>query len=180
MAGSRVAERFALRQREKRIRALRYAARLLLISVIVLVCTVVPTLLHWWDTVVPAAIGTAIVALLLFGILVSLPLEFVFCYIWLYFDGEPNRIPHPGPRFGRALYRESARLDEWAREAGLPPLTDFESPDVTETGEPPRCRPSISCWRAWNPVPISSANCGNYSRCCASRASRAPASTSCS
>jgi hypothetical protein len=131
-----VAERFGLRHRSKVLNALVRSGWLLLFGILVLVFTVVPTLLLWWDSAVPAAIGTAIVALIVFTLIVMLPLEFI-PYLGLYFDRPLEGVPFPGFRFGCALYRQSGRLDAQARAAGLPPLSDFESPDVLDTGQPP-------------------------------------------
>jgi hypothetical protein len=136
MFSRNVSRRFALRHRQKVIGAIRYSGWLLLFTGLVLASTVVPTFLHWWDTVVPAAIGIAIVALVLFSILMMLPLEFI-AYVELYFDQHLDALPFPGFGSGRKLYRESGRLDALARDAGLPPLSDFESPDVLDTREPP-------------------------------------------
>lgn len=130
------AERFALRHRRKVLSGLRYCGWLLLIGVLLLACTAGPLYLLWWETAVPAAIASAIVALLLFAIVTMMPLE-LFAYIAVYFDRELPRLPFPGFGYGRALYRESGRLDAMAREAGLPPLSDFESPDVVDTHKPP-------------------------------------------
>jgi hypothetical protein len=109
---------------------------MLLAGALVFVCTVAPTWLLWWNTVVPAAIGTAILALILFGVVVRLPFESV-AYVVLYFERELAGVPYPGLRFGRLLYRQSGRLDAMARRAGFAPLSEFESPDVLETGQPP-------------------------------------------
>jgi hypothetical protein len=136
MFSSTVARGFALRHRQKVLEAIRHSVRLLLFAGLVLASTVVPTFLLWWDTVMPAAIGIAIVALVLFSILMMLPLEFI-AYVDLYFDQRLDGLPHFGLRSGRRLYRESGRLDGLAREAGLPPLSDFESPDVLDTREAP-------------------------------------------
>jgi len=114
----------------------RYSGWLLLFGVLVLVCTVGPTLLLWWDTVVPAAIGTAIFAVMMFSVITMLPLELI-PYVGLYFDRRLDDLPFPEFRFGRELYRESGHLDTMARDAGLPPLSEFESPDVLDTREAP-------------------------------------------
>jgi hypothetical protein len=118
------------------MRAIRHAGWLLLFSVLVLASTVVPTFLLWWDTVVPAGIGIAIVALVLFSVFTMLPLEFI-AYVQLYFDKRVDDLPFLGLRSGRRLYQESGRLDAMARDAGLPPLSNFESPDVLDTQAPP-------------------------------------------
>lgn len=131
-----IARRFALRHRQKVLEAIRYSSWLLLFAGLVLASAVVPTFLLWWDTVVPAGIGIAIVALVLFGVLTMLPLELI-AYVDLYFDQQLDGLPYLGLRSGRRLYRASGRLDAMARDAGLRPLSDFESPDVLDTREPP-------------------------------------------
>lgn len=108
----------------------------MLFGVLVLASTVVPTFLLWWDTVVPAGIGIAICALVLVTLLTMLPLELI-AYVEVYFDQRLEALPYLGLGCGRRLYRESGRLDALARDAGLPPLSDFESPDVLDTREPP-------------------------------------------
>jgi hypothetical protein len=65
-----------------------------------------------------------------------LPLELI-AYVDLYFDQSLDGLPYLGLRCGRRLYRESGRLDALACDAGLPPLSDFESPDVLDTREAP-------------------------------------------
>ena len=135
IAESRVAEPFARRRREKFSRSLRFAGGALIVCVLIFCATVLPVLMQWWDNAFPAAIGSAFVALLLVSAVVMLPLDFI-TFIWPYFECDPDRIPHPGARFGRALYRESGQLDDWAREAGLALLSDFDSPDVTDSGKP--------------------------------------------
>ena len=116
--------------------SLRYSGWLLLISGLLLACTVGPLYLGWWDTALPTAIGSAIAALLLFAVVVNTPLE-LLAGVRLYFDRDHYQLPHPAFGFGRALYRESGRLDAMAREAGLTPLSDFESPDPLDTREVP-------------------------------------------
>lgn len=132
----KVAAPYAQRHRRKVIGALRHCGWLTLVAVLVLACTVAPTLLLWWDTGVPAAIGSAIFAVLMFSVVVFLPLELI-AYVELHFDRLLEGVPFPGFRFGRTLYRESGRLDAMAREAALPPLSAFESHDVMDTGQPP-------------------------------------------
>lgn len=131
-----VAPRFARRRRQRLWATLRYTVWLLLAGALVFVGTVGPTWLLWWETVIPAAIGTAIFALILFGVVVRLPFE-SYAYVTPFFERDLTSVPFPGIRFGRRLYRESARLDALAREAGVPPLSDFESADVLDTGQPP-------------------------------------------
>lgn len=75
-------------------------------------------------------------AIVVFGVAIMLPLELI-AYVDLHFDRIIDDVPFPGLRFGRRLYRDADRLDALAREAGLPPLSRFESHDVIETGEPP-------------------------------------------
>ena len=132
--------RFALRRRQKLMASLRYSGWLLLISGLLLACTVGPLYLGWWDAALPAAIGSAIAALLVFAVVVNTPLEAI-AYVGLYFDRERDKLPYPAFGFGRALYRESGRLDAMAREAGLTPLSDFESPDPLDTHELPVWHP---------------------------------------
>lgn len=136
MSYDRTAHPFALRHRRKIMEAIGFSGKLLLFGVFVLACTVGPTLLLGWDTMLPAAIGIAFFALLLFSVVLMLPLELI-AYVGPYFDRPMPDLPFPGFRFGRGLYRESARLDSMARNAGLPPLSDFESPDVLDSREPP-------------------------------------------
>jgi hypothetical protein len=128
--------RFALRYRQKLMAALRYSGWLLLISGLLLACTVAPLYLGWWDAALPAAIGSAIAALLVFAVIVNTPLE-VLAFVSLYFDRDHYTLPHPKLGFGRAFYRESGQLDAMALEAGLTPLSEFESPDPLETHELP-------------------------------------------
>jgi hypothetical protein len=61
--------RFALRRREKLRSSLRYAG--------------------WWDAALPAAIGSAIAALILVAVMVNTPLE-AFAYVALYLDRTPR------------------------------------------------------------------------------------------
>lgn len=140
MSSGKVAGRFALRRRQKFMASLRYSGWLVLISGLLLACTVGPLYLGWWDTALPAAFGSAIAALLLFAVIVNTPLE-AFVYVGLYLDRDPYSLPRPPSGFGRALYHESARLDAIAREAGLPPLSEFESPDPLDTHELPVWHP---------------------------------------
>lgn len=136
MAQDHVAEPFARRRRESVRDARRYYAGMLVLGLVILAATVAPTVWGWWQTAVPAAIGTAIFIFVLITIVGSLPMH-SRAYVWPYFDCDPGRIPHPGERFGRALFRFSGVLDGWAREAGLSPITDFESPDVMSLGKMP-------------------------------------------
>jgi hypothetical protein len=136
MRTRKVVGRFALRHRGKLISTIRYCGWLLLIGLLVLGCTVGPTFYFGWRTMVPAAIGAAICAVLLFSMVVLLPLEFI-AYVAVKFDQTIEGLPFPGIGSGRGLYRESGRLDAMAREAGLPLLSDFESPDVLYTGGAP-------------------------------------------
>jgi hypothetical protein len=131
-----VAVRFATRRRRRLWATLRYTGWLLLAGLLILVCTVGPMWLLWWNTAVPAAIGTAIFALILFAVVMRLPFE-AFAYVSLVFERDLTSVPFPGFRFGRGLYRESGRLDALADAAGLPLLSSFESPDVLDTGQPP-------------------------------------------
>ena len=129
---------FAASRRRKLLSSLRHSAMLLAIGALLLAETVLPLHLGWWDSALPAAVGTAIAVLLAFAVVVNTPLEAV-AYVNLYVDLYPYHGPRPQPRgFNRALYRESGRLDAIARVAGLIPLSDFESPDPLETREAPR------------------------------------------
>jgi hypothetical protein len=124
------------RRRENLRSSLRHAGWLVLISVLLLACTVGPHYLGWWDTALPAAIGSAIAALILFAVIVNTPLEAI-AYVAVYIDRDPYSLPLPPRGFGRALYRESGRLDAMASEAGLTPLSEFESADPLATHELP-------------------------------------------
>jgi hypothetical protein len=73
---------------------------------------------------------------LLFAVIVNTPLEAI-AYVALYLDRDPYSLPLPPRGFGRALYRESRRLDAMAREAGLTPLSEFESADPLDTHQLP-------------------------------------------
>jgi len=127
---------FVQRRRRNLWSSLRYSGLLLLIAGLLLACTVAPMLRGWWDTAIPAALGSAIAALLVFAVAVNAPLEAV-AYVTLYFDRDPYAMPRSPRGFGRALYRESGRLDAIARAAGLTPLSEFESADPLETREAP-------------------------------------------
>ena len=131
-----VSGRFAQRHRQKWRASLRFGGRLLLISVLLVASTVGPLYLGWWETALPAAIGTAIAALLLLAAVVNVPLEAVV-FISLVFDRAVVPLPCATHSFGRALYRESGRFDAMARDAGLPLFSDFESPDPLDTHELP-------------------------------------------
>jgi hypothetical protein len=134
MAENHVAEPFARRRREFVQRAWRFYRVMFGIGAIILAVTVAPLVLGWWQAVWPAAIGTAIFAFMLIHFVGVMPMQYR-AYVWPYFEGPPME-PLPTARFGRALYRFSGVLDEWAREAGLRPITDFESPDVMMAGGP--------------------------------------------
>lgn len=131
-----VSIRYAQRHREKWKASLRYSGWLLLVSALLIVTAVGPLYLGWWDTALPAAIGSAIAVLLLFAVVVNVPLE-AFTFVRLIFDGDVDPLPCTTHRFARALYRESGRLDAMASEAGLAPLSDFESPDPLDTRKLP-------------------------------------------
>ena len=118
MAQDHVAEPLARRRRESVRDARRYYAGMFVLGLVILAATVAPTVWGWWQTAVPAAIGTAIFIFVLITIVGSLPMH-SRAYVWPYFDCDPGRIPHPGERFGRALFRFSGVLDGWAREAGV-------------------------------------------------------------
>jgi len=126
---------FAVRRRQNLRRSLRYSGALLGIACLVLALTVGPLHAGWWDTPLPAAIGSAIAALLIFAVAVNAPLEAI-AYVALYTDRQLS-LALPPRGFGRALYRQSGRLDALAREAGLPPLSDFGSPDPLDTHTAP-------------------------------------------
>jgi hypothetical protein len=131
-----VASRFVLRRRQRLGATIRHTGWMLLAGAVLFVGTAGPTWLLWWDTVVPAAMGTAVFALILFIVVIRLPLEAV-AYMTLYLERDLAGVPYPGVRFGRFLYRQSGRLDAMAREAGMAPVSAFESPDVLNTREPP-------------------------------------------
>jgi hypothetical protein len=130
------ASRFVQRRRQNLRAALKYAGWLVLVSGLLIACSVVPLHLEWWDAAWPAAIGGAIAALILFAVIVNTPLEAI-AYVALYIDRDPYSLPQPSRGFGRALYRESGRLDAMAREAGMTPLSEFESADPLDTHELP-------------------------------------------
>lgn len=127
---------FVLRRRRKLWSSLRYAGLLVLISAVLVGATAGPLYLGWWDAALPAAIGSAIAAVILVAVVVNTPLE-AFAYVHLYVDRDPYSLPRAPRGFGRALYRESVRLDAIARDAGLAPLSHFESADPLETREAP-------------------------------------------
>ena len=60
MAQDHVAESFARRRREIVRDARRYYAGMFAAGLVILAATVAPTVLGWWQTAVPAAVGTAI------------------------------------------------------------------------------------------------------------------------
>ena len=114
---------------------LRHGGWLLLFGGVVFACTVGPMLLGWWDTALPAAIGAAFFAVVLVSVVVNLGLELI-ASVHAYFDRRLGDVEIPWAS-GRALYSESSRLDALAREAGLPLLSEFESPDDLDTGIAP-------------------------------------------
>ena len=111
---------FSQRRRQNLWAALRWCVTLVSAAVALLAATVIPMLVGWWDTALPAAIATAIAALALFAVLVSAPLEAV-AYVALYTD-RPVAAPPRG--FGRAIFRIEA-------------LSQFESADPLQTKQPP-------------------------------------------
>jgi hypothetical protein len=130
-----LARRFAERRRASLLSALRYGGWLTLVAALLVGATVAPLIAGWWHTAIPAAIGSAIAALLLFAVAVNLPLELI-PYVALYIERDDYR-PPPPRGFGRMLYRHSGALDALAAEAGLPPLSGFDSHDPLDTREPP-------------------------------------------
>ena len=135
MFSRKVARRYTQRHRARFKSTLRHGGRFLLFGGIVLACTAGPTLLGWWDTALPAAIGAAFFAVVLVSVLVNLGLELI-ASVHAYFDRRLGDVEIPWTS-GRALYSESSRLDALAREAGLPLLSEFESPDDLDTGIAP-------------------------------------------
>jgi hypothetical protein len=128
---------FARRHRQTFRRSLRRSALMLMIGAALVAVTAAPVWLLWWDVVWPAAIASAIFVLLLFAVLAALPFDAI-AYVSVFVQSPAKDPPFDGFRSGRALYREADRLDAMARDAGLTPLCDFESPDVLDTGEPPQ------------------------------------------
>jgi hypothetical protein len=122
-------------RRAKLRRSLRHSGMLVLIAASVFAGTVGPLYAGLWDAALPAAIGSAVAALFLFAVAVNAPLEAV-TYVALYFDRDIGE-RHPPRGFGRALYRESGRLDALAAEAGMRPLSEFESADPLDTRQAP-------------------------------------------
>ena len=132
-----LAARYADRHRQIRIDALQRTAKLLLFCVGVGAITIAPTWLGWWDTVLPAAVGIAIIGLVLCSVMILLPLTFI-AYVELEFDKEISGASHLGVRSGRRVYLESGFFDRRALEAGLRPLSEFEVPDPIHTGQAPQ------------------------------------------
>jgi hypothetical protein len=132
--------RFSRRHRANVRASLRRSGTLLLLAGLLVAGTAGPFFLGVWDTAVPGGIGIAIAALLVVAVVVSTPLELV-ASVALYFDRDHNRLPRPGGGFGRALYRASDRLDALALDAGLTPLSDFESDDPLASHEAPTWHP---------------------------------------
>ena len=58
MAQDHVAEPFARRRRESVRDARRYYAGMFVLGLVILAATVAPTVWGWWQTAVPAAIGS--------------------------------------------------------------------------------------------------------------------------
>ena len=134
-----ITRRYAQRHRQRFASALRHAGWFLLLGGTVLACTVAPPFLGWWDTTLPAAIGTAFFVVVIVSVMANLGLELI-ASVRAYFDRPLGDVAIPW-RSGRALYGESARLDALAREAGLPLLSEFESADDLDTGSAPAWHP---------------------------------------
>jgi hypothetical protein len=134
-----ITRRYAQRHRRRFASTLRQAGQLLLLGGAVLACTVAPLYFGWWDTTLPAAIGTAFFVVVLVSVMANLGLELI-ASVHAYFDRPLGDIAIPWSG-GRALYGESARLDALAREAGLPLLSEFESADDLDTGSAPTWHP---------------------------------------
>ena len=118
---------FALRRRQNLRAALRWDATLVAGGAALVAITVAPLLLGWWDSAWPAAIASAILALLLFVVAVHTPFEAV-AYVDIYTDREPYNLPPPPKGFGRALYRHAGKLEALSR---------FESEDPLQTKAAP-------------------------------------------
>ena len=103
-----VAERFAASRRAKLRANLSYSGLLIAIACVLVAAGVGPLYAGWWDATWPAAIGTAIAALLLFAVAVNTPFE-AFVSVCIYFESDRGQPPRPWA-FGRALYRDSGRL----------------------------------------------------------------------
>jgi len=82
-----------------------------------------------WESPWPAAVCTGLLA---FAIINAAGAFTVAgrAYVAIVIEGPTQDLPPLGEKFGRALFRFSGRLDDWARGAGLAPLSEFESPDV--------------------------------------------------
>lgn len=129
-------ERFRQRHRQLWLGNLQYSAKLV---VIVGAMLAVSLGLLWSgvdDAALAAAVSTAIAALVGFAVLVNVPMSLI-PEVWICFSHESDNLLRPAPRFGRTMFRESARLDALAHEAGLPALSEFESPDPLDTRERP-------------------------------------------
>jgi hypothetical protein len=131
-----VAERFAASRRAKLHANLSYSGWLILIACLFLAAGFAPLYAGWWDAAWPAAIGTAIAVLLILAVVINTPLE-AFVSLAVYFENDRGQPAVPW-KFGRALYRESGRLETLALEAGLPPLSAFDSDDPLDTKALPR------------------------------------------
>ena len=104
--------------------ALRYAATLLLIAAALVACTVWPTLRGWWETVVPAALASAIAALLVFAVVVNTPLEASFP------SSRCTSIATSAPGRCRAALAAPSTARRRCRSSSRPtPLRTLQSPE---------------------------------------------------
>ena len=129
MAAGEVSASFERSRKAKYRRTLRGHGRSVAAFTIVLMLLVQATEHGLWDSPWPAAVATGFLA---FAIINAAGAFTVAgrAYVDVVIEGPAEGLPPVGEKFGRALFRFSGRLDEWAREAGLKPLSEFESPDV--------------------------------------------------
>jgi hypothetical protein len=133
MAAREVSAPFERSRKAKYRRTLRGHGKTIGGFTLLLLLMILATEYGLWHSPWPAAIGTGLLA---FAVINAAGAFTVAgrAYVALVVEGPPEGLPPVGEKFGRALFRFSGRLDDWAREAGLRPLADFESPDVM-TGE---------------------------------------------
>ena len=129
MAAREVSASFERSRKAKYRRTLRGHGKAVAGFAVVLVLMILATAHGLWNSPWPAAIATGLLA---FAVINAAGAFTVAgrAYVALVVEGAPDGLPPVGEKFGRALFRFSGRLDDWAREAGLKPLADFESPDV--------------------------------------------------
>lgn len=128
-----------LRQRHRQLiwSTLRWSAQLLGVAATMLAVSLGLLFHGYEDAALAAAVSTAIAAVVGFAVLVNLPLSLV-AELWIYFSPESDNLLRPAASFGRVMYRESARLDALAEQAGLTPLSAFESADPLDSRQRPR------------------------------------------